>query len=341
MTRTDALPAIDGRGLMDTLFAARRVVLSTHLNPDGDALGSELALWDILRAAAVEARIVNADPVPENLSFLDPDGCIFERYDAAVHDVVFAEADALVVMDLNAPGRLGAVATPLLAGPAPVYVIDHHLQPAPFARGYHVRTEASSTAEIVYDLLEEHPGTDIGHRAALGLYAGIMTDTGSFRFERTTPHVHRIAARLLEAGVDPTDVYRRIHDEYPMRRTELLGHVLADIRAEADGTVTTLAVTAELLARTGSSVEDVENLVHYGLTVRGVRATALLTELPDGIKISFRSRLGVTVNDVAAQFGGGGHAFAAGATVRGRVLEDLRADVARLLGAAVEKRKTA
>jgi bifunctional oligoribonuclease and PAP phosphatase NrnA len=341
MTPADALPTIDGRRLMVTLCAAHRVLLSTHLNPDGDALGSQLALWDILRAAGVEARIINTDSVPDNLAFLDPDGSIFEQYAAAEHDGVFALADVLVVMDLNAPGRLGAVATPLLASRAPTYVIDHHLRPAPFADGYHVRTEASSTAEIVYDLLEGHPGADIGSRAALGLYVGIMTDTGSFRFERTTPHVHRIAARLLETGVDQTDVYRRIHDDYPMRRTELLGHVLADIRADADGTVTTLAVSSGLLMRTASTLEDVENLVHYGLSIRGVRATALLTEMPDAIKISFRSRLGVTVNDVAAEFGGGGHAFAAGATVRGRTLDDLRVDVSRLLCAAVDKQTAA
>jgi bifunctional oligoribonuclease and PAP phosphatase NrnA len=330
-----ALPLIGLEEAAVLLRGKRRVALSTHLNPDGDAIGSACALALALRGLGADARVILADALPENLRFLDVPAGLVERYDPAAHDAVIGGADAVLLPDLNALHRIGAVADAVEASSAPRMVIDHHLEPKPFAQAYLVNTDACATAEIVFDLLATM-AVPLTRDIAVALYAGIMTDTGSFRFDRTTPRVHRIAAALLEAGADPTDVYRRVYDEYPLRRTQLLGKILATLEPVAGGRATLLQVTRTMLADTGTTLEDVENVVNYGLSVRGVELTVLLTELEDGVKFSFRSRGNATVLALAARFNGGGHAQASGATVRGigldEALEQVRQALTRDIG---------
>ncbi|MDH7516574.1 MAG: DHH family phosphoesterase, partial [Bacteroidota bacterium] len=190
----------DARALLE---AHRRFLVTTHVRPDADAVGSEIALAVFLRSAGKDVRIVNDSPLPANLAFLDPHGWV-ERYNPSRHGKLVVESDAIVFLDMNDGERAGSLAGEVRVSPACKIVIDHHLDPKPFADAYLVDTGVCATAEILYELLAETEDTLDPH-AALGLYAGIMMDTGSFRFERTTPRVHRIAARLLEAGVDPTE----------------------------------------------------------------------------------------------------------------------------------------
>lgn len=329
-----------GIALIDTaacareLLAARHIVLTTHTNPDGDAIGGEYALFHALRARGADVRIVNCDASPENLSFLD--GAAVEVYHPETHDAALAGADLLVAMDFNDIRRVRQMEAAFRSSQARKLVIDHHLDPKPFADAYCSIPEASSTAEIVADVLDAAEIV-FSHPVALGLYVGLMTDTGSFRFDRTTPKVHRLAARLLEAGVDPTATYRNIFDDYPMRRTRLLGMIMADIEQHCDGRVTLLAATAEMFAATGTGVEDVENVVNMGLAIRGVEATAMFTVLDGQIKVSFRSRGRISVNDIAGRFGGGGHRLAAGATMEQGDLRALKQRVAAALCEALSQ----
>jgi len=323
---SDTLPYIDIPALLETLSGASRVVLTTHVNPDGDALGSEAAMFAFLSSRGVDVRIINADPVPENLSLLDDDS-MFETWDAAAHRDVLLDADVILCLDFNQSDRVREMEESMLGGRGQRVVIDHHLHPRPFADGYLTVTEASSTAEIVYDILA-HAGFDIDRHTALALYVGIVTDTGSFRFERTTPRLHRIAADLLETGIEPMSIHRRIYDDYPIERTMLLGRILAGIERRCDGRASLLAVTREMFVETGTTVEDIENIVNYGLAIRGVGVTALLTQLDEGWKISFRSRGEIAVNDIAAEFGGGGHRLASGARVGNGDLGELKDRIA-------------
>jgi phosphoesterase RecJ-like protein len=322
MSEHDTLRHFSLREMRDALLDATRVVLTTHTNPDGDALGSEIALLRFLRDRGVACRIINCDPVPENLVLLDTAGD-FETWDPGRHAEALAEADCIVALDFNQPSRVREMESALRASPARRLVIDHHQQPRPFADAYLTVTEASSTAEIVHDLIED-AGGEVTGEIALGLYVGIMTDTGSFRFDRTTPRVHRITAGLLEAGVDPTAVYRFIYDEYPVGRTQLLGRVLAGIGLCCEGRATIFHVTRQMLAETHTTLDDVENMVNYGLSIRGVELTALITEIEEGCKISFRSSGRVRVDQIAGLFGGGGHQLAAGAHIDGGEVEALR-----------------
>lgn len=327
MTATQ-IDIIDPASCARELLAAQRIVLTAHTNPDGDAIGSEYALFHALRARGKDVRIVNCDAAPENLSFLDK--VAIEVYHPDPHDALLMEADLLVAMDFNDIRRVRQMEEAFRSSRARKMVIDHHLDPKPFADVYCSIPDASSTAEIVYDVLGAGE-MEITHPVALGMYVGLLTDTGSFRFDRTTPKVHRIAARLLEAGVDPTATYRFIFDDYPIRRTQLLGMIMAGMEQHCGGRVTLLAVTGEMFSRTGTNIEDVENVVNMGLAIRGVEATATLTEFEGQIKVSFRSRGSISVNDIAGRFGGGGHRLAAGATVEDMDLQELKRAVATAL----------
>ncbi len=328
MSDHDTLRLYSLREMRDMLLGASRVVLTTHMNPDGDALGSESALLRFLRDRGADCRVINCDPVPDNLTLLDEEG-EFETWDPTRHTAVLGEADCVVALDFNQSARVGAMEQAMCASAARRLVIDHHQLPRPFADGYLSVTDASSTAEIVHDLIED-AGGELTREIALGLYVGIMTDTGSFRFDRTTPRVHRITARLLEAGVDPTAVYRRIYDEYPVGRTQLLGRVLAGIELHCAGRATIFHVTRRMLAETRTNLDDVENMVNYGLSIRDVELTALITEIDGGCKISFRSSGRVRVDELAGLFGGGGHRLAAGARVEGGEVEALRGQIAEV-----------
>jgi bifunctional oligoribonuclease and PAP phosphatase NrnA len=318
----DPIPALTHDEVRAIFDSHHRFVLTTHVNPDGDAIGSEYALLHALRQKGKEVAVLNTSPLPENLSFLNADGAI-RTYDDTRDAATIAEADVIIAVDLNDTARLKTMQDAVLASPARKMVIDHHLQAKPFAHGYCIDAEKCATAEILYDLLRPIDGAPLDRAVALGLYVGIMTDTGSFRFDRTTPRVHRIAAELLETGVDPVTVYRAVYDEYPLRRSRLLGMVLAGIRECCDGRATILTVTRGMFAETGTVIEDVENIVNYGLSIRGVEATALLTELDGEIKISLRSRGTVSIHAVAKALGGGGHMYASGATVTGRTVDEV------------------
>ncbi|MBN1447263.1 MAG: bifunctional oligoribonuclease/PAP phosphatase NrnA [Bacteroidetes bacterium] len=318
----DTVTIIDIPVLLERIESLQSFVLTTHVHPDGDALGSEAALYHFLRREGKNVRVINADAVPANLAFLESNG-LFETWNPAAHERELMQADAIICLDFNQPDRVRGMEPVMRASTAFRIVIDHHLHPKPFADIYLSRTEASSTAEIVYDILTaaEFP---VDRATATALYVGIMTDTGSFRFERTTPRLHRIVAELMETGLDPMAIHRMVFDDYAIGRTMLLGRILAGIEQHCDGRASILVVTGEMLSETGTTVEDVENIVNYGLAIRDVELTALLMETAEGWKISFRSRGNVAVNDIAAEFGGGGHRLASGARVDGEELSVLK-----------------
>ncbi len=311
------------------IAAGRRFVLTTHVNPDGDALGSALGLLWLLRALGKEAVVRNTSPVPSNLAFLDPDNEL-QVYDPLIDESLLEEADTIIVLDVNTCSRLRTMEAAVCRRGDRTIVIDHHLDPEPFAAGYWTDIDAAATAQMIARLVERS-GVAWTHAMAEAVYVGLMTDTGSFRFERTTPEVHEIAARLLAAGVNPTSIYQRIYDNFPLRRAVLVGRILAGLEVHCSGRVTVLTAPRALYTETGTSHSDLEDTVNVGLAIEGVHATALLSETEESIRVSFRSRGSAHVNRVAQRFGGGGHAYAAGATLTGMTLEEARALVASAL----------
>jgi len=332
--KQEALCIIDAADAFRELLSSKNVVLTTHVNPDGDAIGSELGLYRLLRAHGVSVRIINAHPLPENLRFLDPDD-IVEVWNSLQHDYTVLTPQLLVCLDLNEQSRMGAVSN-AIGGDTRILVIDHHLEPRSFAHLYYIDPDACSTAELVFRLVTQS-AYPLSYEIALPLYVGLLTDTGSFRFERTTPEVHRIAATMLETGVDAMETYRAVYNSYSIGRSRLLGLVLSGIEQYCEGRVTLLTVTAHMLEQTDCTIEDVENIVNYGLGIQGVEVTALFTELNGAIKISLRSRGCISINRIANEFGGGGHRLAAGARVLDTSLNELKPRVAAMLCEVVSR----
>lgn len=300
--------------------AGRRVALSTHMNADGDGCGSEVALAHVLMRRGLDVRIVNPTPWPPLFDFL-LDGVTDNTRRGSV---ALKGIDLLIVLDISDVKRLGVLTDTVRALTVPKLVIDHHVATDEPAGTILVSdTSACATGELVYDaarVLDEA----ITPAIAQALYAAIVTDTGAFRFSNTSPRAHAIAAELLAAGVDPEDMYRRIYASAPAGRLRLLAEVLATLGVDEKRGVAWLSMDAAALEKFGVRQEDLDGIVEHARSIAGTRMALFFRDLGYGkVKVSFRSTGDVDVNLFARQFGGGGHAKAAGALIAGS-LEDVR-----------------
>lgn len=297
-------------------------LLSTHVNPDADALGSELAFYLILKKLGKTIRIVNHSATPYNLEFLDEEKVV-EKYDTANHENIFNESEVFVLLDLNQASRIIKLENGFRSFSGVKVCIDHHQEPENVFDLYVGSTDFSATSEIIYDFIKSTGVVKIDHSIALQLYAGIMTDTGSFRFERTSPKIHNIIAELLRTGINPTDIYDKIYNQFRSGRVKLLGEALSTISVDSTGQIAYMVITKEALQRTGTTEADIDGFVNYCLTIQGIRIGILFHELRDGVKISFRSKETIPVNKLAAEFNGGGHINAAGSRLFNVKIEDV------------------
>jgi phosphoesterase RecJ-like protein len=325
------MPTSPIHSILPILREGHRFVLTTHVNPDGDGIGSEIALAEWLSAQKKTVNILNHSPTPEVYKFLDPEARIW-TFSRERDEGTIASADVIVVLDTNTPARLRSMEPFVLASPAVRVCIDHHLDPAPFAQHELLDDDATSTGEIVYRILMELHGTDLPPRIAQALYCAIMTDTGSFRYPRVGPETFRIAAHLVECGADPVALYSEVYERWSNGRLHLLGEMLAGLQLSAGGVLAHVTITQEMLSRTGTREEDIDNFTSYPMSIAGVVAGILFLELPDGVKISFRSRGEIPINELAKEFGGNGHKNAAGARVEAGALDEISARVLNAAG---------
>jgi len=306
-------------------------VLTTHVNPDADGLGSELALSRFLGKLHKKSTILNHSETPSNHLFLDYDHEI-KKFDAEKDGQTILDADVLFALDMNSPTRLRSLEKFFLESKAKKAIIDHHLEAKDFVDYQLVDLDSPATAEIVYRLLTDYAPGLMDKGIAEGLYAGIMTDTGSFRFPRTDSELHKITAHLLDLGVDPGYVYNRLFEENSIGRQRLLGEVLSGLKLAYDGRLSYFTVTSEQLKRNGVTPDETDKFINEAGAIGGVVVTIFFMELPDGVKISFRSKGDIPVNELAKLYGGGGHKNAAGARLHDismneivpRVLADVR-----------------
>jgi phosphoesterase RecJ-like protein len=299
-----------------------RFVLTTHVNPDGDGLGSELALAAHLTALGKTVHILNHSGTPYFYRFLDPHHRIL-RFDTSKHTSVVNSADVIVVLDTNTPDRLGDLKASVADSTARKVCIDHHLDKAEFADLYILDEPSAATGEIVYRLLEFLAGDTFSSDIATALYTAIMTDTGSFRFPKTDATLHRHVARLIECGADPVYVYQQVYEQGSPGRLQLLGRVLSTLQTAHGGAVAYLKATREMFRETGTSEVDTDNMINYTLTIRGVRIGLMVTELEGGVKVSYRSKGDIWISELAKEFGGNGHKNAAGSRVSGATVDDV------------------
>ncbi len=301
-------------------------VISSHVNPDADAIGSELAMYYILKKLGKKVHVINHSVTPYNLLFLDKDNVV-EKYDSAKHDEVIKNVDVLFALDLNQSNRMVKMEKSFMSGKGIKVCIDHHQDKGTFADHFYIDTELSATGELIYNFIEQTKIVEFDYDIALQIYAAIMTDTGSFKYERTTPRVHRIAAHLLELGVSSVYVFDQIHDQSRLARIKLLGMALNTIEIDKTGQITSMMITQPMLKETGAVEADVEGFVNFCLAIENVKIGLLFFELRDGAKVSFRSKGNIPVNKLAAEFNGGGHINASGTRLFDVKLDDLKEKV--------------
>ena len=307
----------------------RRVAVIGHSRPDGDCIGSQVALARILAALGHDCVCVNSDPVPRRLQFLVP-GMTFLRTDAAQADRTDYAAIFVDCADHVRGGeRLRA------RFPAPVANIDHHLSNIGYAELNLVDSASAATCEILAGIFFDL-GLTVDAQAAQGLYTGILTDTGQFRFTSTTRRTFLLAAELMARGAKPTEAGFELYERETTGKLQLLQRFLASLRMECDSRVCIGVLPNGVFEETGSTAEDTEGLVDYARCIDGVDVGVLIEERPDGaVKASLRAKdPAYRLDRIAAQFNGGGHACAAGLNLK-QGARDFRARLVAALAAQI------
>jgi len=291
----------------DAIRARRRFVVVSHARPDGDAIGSQVAMTLALRALGKDVRMVAHDPAPQQMQDFPAvaDIQLVERLDDVGDAVIFMECG-----DVRRPGVAGL-------DKGFVINIDHHPGNAMYGAMNCIDLTAAACGEIVVDLIAEL-GVPLSADMAAHVYLAILTDTGGFHYSHISPRTFDICRRCVEAGLDPTAVSRAIYDNNNLGRVRIWGAVLNDMQLAIDGRVATLQMTRELAARCGASYDDTEGLINFPLTVKEIEAVIFFKESgPDDWRISMRSKGEVNVNVIAREFGGGGHTNASGCGATG------------------------
>ena len=289
------------------------VAVFSHLRPDGDCLGAQVAFCLWLEKNGIKASAFNEDDIPNNLAWL----AHFFTIQKPTKEKL-SEYDAFAVLDGNALHRFGATAESIMELQKPIYMIDHHPQPEHIFEVAISQPSYSSTAELIYELYKQHDITQIDQPAAKAMYVGMVTDTGSFQFDSVTPNTLRAGAELLERGnFKPNAVVENVYSTKTLNQLQLLSKALETLSFHANQQFASICVTRSMFECTNTQKEDTEGFVSYPLSISGVKACILFREDDDRIKISLRSRSGVDVNKWARHFNGGGHKKAAGAWHKG------------------------
>ncbi|RAW02785.1 DHH family phosphoesterase [Pseudochryseolinea flava] len=299
------------------LSQPRNAVILTHFKPDADALGSSLGLAGYLKKRGHQATVITPSDYPDFLSWMkgNSEVVVFQKDKAAIAQRIIDQADIIFCLDFSSLNRINELGLMVKASSAKKVLIDHHLEPERFADFEEWDTTAASTAQLVYHVIK-----NLGDQAFIDadladcLYAGIMTDTGGFRHGNTNHKVFLAASELVALGANPYQVSKFIYDTNSIERLRLMGYVLSEkLKVLPEYNTAYIVLTAEDLKKYSSQTGDTEGLVNYGLSIKGIRLSVLISDRKENIKLSFRSLGDFSVNDLARKhFNGGGHRNAAG-----------------------------
>jgi len=321
--------SIDWTPLAQLIESYDRFLLTTHVRPDGDALGSEIGMAALLRQKGKDVRIVNSSRTPPRYDFLDPDETRFEHFGAEGGPPDLQDREVVIILDLSAWSQLGDMADLVRNFKGPRLVIDHHVSQDDLGAVFLKDTSAESTGTLVVQATKAM-GAALTPEGSTGLLTAIAMDTGWFRHPNTKPSTFRTTAELLEAGAKVDEVYRLLFERNTLGRLRLMGATLSDLKTLAEGRIAYTVVTRQSIEQTGAIPQDTEDLVDFTVSIEGVEVGLLFVEQArGGIKLSIRSRNGLDCAALAGQFQGGGHRAAAGATLP----EPLADSVERVLSA--------
>jgi phosphoesterase RecJ-like protein len=301
--------------LTEVLATKPRILITTHANPDGDAIGSMLGLYLALKKEGYTVSAISPNEYPDFLSWMPGNEEVKDFTKNRSHArMLIREADVIFHLDYNEIKRSGEMAESLAASPAFKVMIDHHPNPQLETNLSISRTEASSTAELIYEFLSELFPQPFNKEICECIYTGIMTDTGCFSYSSSRPRLFEIVSKLLEFGIAKDDISRNVFDNYSESRMRLLGYCLNEkMQVLPQYNTAFMSLSLEEQLRFNFTTGDSEGFVNYPLSIKGIRFTALFVERKDRVKISFRSRGSFPANAFSKEhFGGGGHLNAAG-----------------------------
>jgi phosphoesterase RecJ-like protein len=315
MTAPSLSPSIDWARWNQLIRQHQRFLLTSHIRPDCDALGSELGLAAVLRALGKDVRIVNGQATPPNLQFIDPHRTL-QTLGTDVEPAALAAVDVVIILDTSAWAQLGPMAEVVRASQAKKLVLDHHVSEDDLGAELFKNTSAEATGRLVWEAAASL-GVPLTADIATPLFAAVATDTGWFRFASTTSYTLRCAAALVDAGAQPDRIFADLYERDTLARLQLRGRILARTVTELDGRLARSAVLREDFAATGALASDTEDVINMTLAIAGTEVAVIFVEqTAGGFKISFRSRTSqVDCSRLAQRFGGGGHRAAAGAFI--------------------------
>lgn len=299
------------------LSLPRKVVIITHVKPDADALGSSLGLAGYLKKKGHSVNVITPSDYPDFLTWMpgNSDVLIFQKERPKNAEALILQSDIIFCLDFSSLKRINELGVVIEKSSAKKVLIDHHLDPEKFADYEQWDVSAASTAELVFKLIRDLGDEQLIDKAIADcLYAGIMTDTGGFRHPNTTYDVFQIAAALVAHGADPSGVSKLIYDTNTLERLRLMGFVLSEkLNVLPQYRTAYITLSSEELKKFGSQTGDTEGLVNYGLSIKGIKLSVLISDRKENIKLSFRSLGEFSVNELARKhFEGGGHKNAAG-----------------------------
>ena len=302
--------------IIKALEDANKIVITAHKSPDGDAIGSSLALFHYLNKLDKNVTVIVPDAFPVFLNWMEgSDKILLYDKQTAVADKVIDSAEVIFSLDYNGLNRIGDLRNPIEKSSAVKIVIDHHQDPQDFADHYFVDTECCSASQLIYEFIEKLEGLDkLDKTIGECIYCGIMTDTGSFKYPSTTSKTHRIIAHLIDLEVNGSNIHQEVFDTYSEERLRLLGYALTEkMKVFPEYNAAYISLTQKELKRFSFKNGDAEGLVNYPLSIKGIKFTALITEKEGYVSLSFRSKDDFYVNKIANEhFNGGGHVYAAG-----------------------------
>lgn len=306
--------------ITEALRQAGNILIISHVFPDADAIGSQLALGDILESMGKKVVYFCEEFVSSMYDFMPGS----EKLCSSLEDI--SQFDAAVAVDCGDRFRLGRQVDALLQI-HPFVVIDHHAGHRDFGDLSWVEADRSSTAEMIFDLALAL-NADISYSAAYCLYTAIVSDSGSFRYESTSAYTFHVAGNLLNRGVVPAEVAGKLYDNYSVNRLRLLEKVLGSLELSYEGQIALIKATNEMFEASGAKREDTEEFINLPRALRSVKVAAFLKESPDGyIKVSLRAKGECDVSQVALKFGGGGHRNAAGYRLKDKTMAEVSAEL--------------
>ena len=311
---------MDLTGLKELLGSRKKIVITTHFKPDGDAIGSSLGMYNYLIQKGQDVTVVVPSDTPEFLHWMAGNNTVvdFEKVPETAQQL-FNAAEIIFCLDFNRPDRIEGLTSFLEQSKAVKVLIDHHLEPHPFAEYMYSYSSASSTCELVYKFICNMGDKKLITKAvAECLYTGIMTDTGSFKFSTMLPETHRIIADLVEAGAENSRIHELVYDTSSEDRMRLLGYCLTEkLKIFPEYNTALISLSKAELNKYNHRTGDTEGIVNYPLAIHNIRLAAFFVERKDIIKISFRSKNDFSVRDLSAKhFEGGGHRNASGGSAK-------------------------